>query len=222
MYNESSSPTVTNCTFSGNSSEGMFNYRSSPTVSNCTFSDNSADWGGGMHNYSESHPTVTNCMFSGNYAVFHGGGMHNSWWCNPRVINCTFSVNSASSGGGVYNFHYSSPIIANCILWGDIGGEIYNNDNCSPIVTYSDMQGGYPGVGNIDANPLFFTFIGFDYFLGPGSPCIDAGIPYTSMHAPTVDGISDWHPRWPNWLPNGTRADMGAYGGPGNVGWLPQ
>ncbi len=42
MYNIGSSPTVTNCTFSGNTATahggGMVNFGSNPTVTNCTFS----------------------------------------------------------------------------------------------------------------------------------------------------------------------------------------
>ena len=50
MYNENCSPTVTNCTFSGNAGGGgggggMYNSGSSPTVTNCTFSDNTASYG---------------------------------------------------------------------------------------------------------------------------------------------------------------------------------
>jgi len=55
---------------------------------------------------------------------------------------------------------------------------------------------------------------GFDYLLRPGSPCIDTGDPSVE------DSLYDWHPRWPDWYPNGARSDMGAYGGPGNSGWL--
>src|SRR5690606_20500191 len=45
---------------------GMFNSNSSPTATNCSFSGNSANFsGGGMYN-SSSSPTVTNCSFSGN------------------------------------------------------------------------------------------------------------------------------------------------------------
>jgi len=53
IFNEdSSSPTITNCTFSGNSAKndggGVFNnFNSSPTITNCTFSGNSAENGGG-------------------------------------------------------------------------------------------------------------------------------------------------------------------------------
>ena len=66
MYNENSSPTVNNCTFSGNSAGdyggGMYNENSSPTMSNCTFLGNSAgDSGGGMENYDYSSPTLNNC-----------------------------------------------------------------------------------------------------------------------------------------------------------------
>jgi len=42
-------------------------------------------------------------------------------------------------------------------------------------VTYSNIQGSYPGEGNIDADPLFVNPVMGDYHLRPGSPCIDAG-----------------------------------------------
>jgi hypothetical protein len=71
-------------------------------------------------------------------------------------------------------------------------------------------MGGWLGVGNIDEDPLFISYHGFDYLLRRGSPCIDTGNPYVE------DGFD-----WPNWYMNAPRSDMGAYGGPGNVGWLP-
>jgi hypothetical protein len=116
MYNKGCSPTVTNCTFSGNTASsvngkggGMCNDDCSATVTNCTFSSNTAGSangggdGGGIYNYSGS-PTVTNCTFSRNGASGvngggHGGGMYNDD-CSATVTNCTFSGNSASGGGG--------------------------------------------------------------------------------------------------------------------------
>ena len=47
---------------------GMYNYSSSPTITNCTFTSNSAGYGGGMGNYSYSSPTLTNCTFTSNSA----------------------------------------------------------------------------------------------------------------------------------------------------------
>ncbi len=41
-------------------------------------------------------------------------------------------------------------------------------------VAFSDVQGGFAGIGNIDADPLFVDPANGDYRLRPGSPCIDA------------------------------------------------
>ncbi len=119
MYNDHSSPTVTGCTFIGNSAYGdgggMFNLaHSSPTVSNCTFSVNSADDDGGGM-FSDSSPTVTNCIFSGNSADdYDGGGMANLLECDPTVTNCTFSSNSARRGGGMATCLDSEVTVTNC------------------------------------------------------------------------------------------------------------
>jgi len=60
-------------------------------------------------------------------------------------------------------------------------------------VTYSDVLGGYVGVSNIDADPLFVNVSEGDYHLSEGSPCIDAGDPTSPLD------------------PDSTRADMGAF-----------
>jgi parallel beta-helix repeat protein len=147
MYNNNSSPTVANCTFSGNTAiyngGGMDNNNSYPTVVNCTFSGNNASNGGGMQNYyssptvvnctfsgntallgvgggmfnDNSSPTVVNCTFSGNTADLNGGGMQN-YYSSPTVVNCTFSGNTANTGGGMFNL-YDNPTLANTILWGN-------------------------------------------------------------------------------------------------------
>jgi hypothetical protein len=181
MYNLSyCNPTITNCTFIGNSTTaghggGMYNISyCDPTVTGCTFTNNAADdSGGGMCNY-ESSPTVTNCTFTGNSAIGGGGGMSNWPNCNSTVTNCTFTGNSAgSSGGGMFNWD-SNPTITNCILWNDTPDEI-SDVVCSPIVSYCDVQGGYSGTGNIDADPLFADPGAEDYHLTGLSPCIDVG-----------------------------------------------
>ena len=153
MYNNAAGPTVTHCTFASNSAAtnggGMYNNVASPTVTSCTFFGNAALSGGGMANASGS-PTVTNCTFSNNSASRDGGAYFN-WRSSPTITNCTLTANSATNnGGGMFNFA-SSPLIANCILWDNVGGQITSG---TPIVTYSCVQGGYAGEGNIDADPL--------------------------------------------------------------------
>ncbi|HUW83046.1 MAG TPA: right-handed parallel beta-helix repeat-containing protein [Phycisphaerae bacterium] len=201
MYNQdTSNPTVTHCTFSGNTATsfggGMCNWNNSnPTVTLCTFSGNTAGNGGGMYNW-ESSPTVTHCTFSGNTADV-GGGMYNEFDSSPTVTQCTFSGNTADVGGGMYNRQDSSPTVSNCILWNDTPEEIYNYDDpnypSAPTVTYSDVQGGYPGTGNINAAPLFAG--GGNLRLACSSPCVDAG----NNAAPGLAGVTadlDGNPRF--------------------------
>jgi hypothetical protein len=151
----SSSPTVSNCTFLENSAffiigigngGGMYNSASSPTVTDCTFSGNDASaYGGGMYN-ANSSPTVTNCTFSGNTVspeggVLQGGGMYN-YQSSPTVTNCTFSGNDASGGAGMYNDQNSSPTVTNCTFSGNDasgmgGGGMLNLSTSSPTVVNS-------------------------------------------------------------------------------------
>ena len=66
-------------------------------------------------------------------------------------------------------------------------------------MSYSDIEGGWTGTGNLDADPLFVDAANGDYRLGVGSPCIDKG---TSASAPASDIEGTPRDRAP---------DMGAY-----------
>jgi len=72
-------------------------------------------------------------------------------------------------------------------LWNNTapdGPEIYNDDSSSPTVTYCDIQGGYEGQGNINADPLFVDPENNDFHLKETSPCIDKG----NNNAPEIPG----------------------------------
>ena len=174
LYCLNANPTISECEFRGNTGEhggGMFNIGANPTVTNCTFTNNAVEFfGGGMDN-NLANPTVTNCAFSGNSARF-GAGMYNRSR-SPTLTNCTFSENSAESGGGMYT-RFSNPEMNNCILWNDRPDESVDVDGALTTVRFSDVQGGWPGQGNIDADPLFVDPANGDYRLSAGSPCIDA------------------------------------------------
>jgi len=167
MNNNYSSPSVTNCVFSGNETDygggGIFGYGASPTLENCVFSGNSAIGpAGGMFNIgnlsSQSLPVITNCTFVSNSSGATGGGVNNDIYGSPTLTNCTFSGNTAgSSGGAMYSRagDPTSPKVTNCILYNDSPQEISNELSANPVVTYSDVQSGYLGEGNIDADPEF-------------------------------------------------------------------
>jgi subtilisin family serine protease len=95
---EGSSPTVVNCTFRGSRHPGMRNEGSSPRVMWCSFVDNLAVenvGGGGMANFN-SEPVVMGCRFEGNRAVTYGGGMYNVG-SSGTVISCVFLGNHAGT-----------------------------------------------------------------------------------------------------------------------------
>ncbi len=185
MSNFNSYPSLSNVTFSGNTAingGGMSNSVSSPSLSNVTFSSNSASvYGGGMVNY-ESSPSLSNVTFSSNSASWYGGGMYNEDNSSPSLSNVTFSSNSADyDGGGMYN-RSSSPTVTNTILWSNSPDQIFNYYDSYLTVTYSDIQGGWTGTGNINKNPLLGSLAdngGFTqtHAIAAGSPVIDAGDP---------------------------------------------
>jgi hypothetical protein len=149
MYNEGGDPTVSNCTFSGNTAGaammgtggGMYNESSSPVVTNCTFTRNwAAVLGGGMYNAAGSSPTLVRCSFRQNAAwVLDGGGILNQTDCHPILVNCDFLGNYARGfGGGVCSLGSSNPTLTNCLFSGnsvtEMGGGMYVFEG-SPTLT---------------------------------------------------------------------------------------
>jgi len=221
-----SSPMLRNCTFSENTAKyeggGIYNTGSSPMLTNCTFSGNctffqkeSGMGGAGMSNHSGS-PMLTNCTFSGNLCSSIGGGMFN-YGSSPTLSNCTFATNVAIHGNALACDSWmqgtqSNIEVTNCIFW-DGGDEICNNDMSTITITYTDIQGSWPGEGNINTDPLFRDADGDDNVpgteddnlrLSPGSPCINAGDPNYVAEPNETD--LDGRPRV-----IGGRIDMGAY-----------
>jgi hypothetical protein len=175
------SPTVTGCTFSNNvTADGggaMYNLGfSSPTITDCEILDNEAVWGGAILNRDHSNPLFVGCLFVGNTATSGGGGVLTLIDCFADLVNCTVVSNTTNGiGGGVwvsdaYGGH-SENTVSNSIVWGNVPQQVLADGGATASVTYSNVQGGYPGAGNIDADPLFADA---DGRLGPGSPCIDA------------------------------------------------
>ncbi|MAE71598.1 MAG: hypothetical protein CME06_14160 [Gemmatimonadetes bacterium] len=195
-------------------SGGFMGQQSNASFRYCNVTDNTAtEGGGGGLQIRDSHATVEHCIIARNQAGLNGGGI----WCynsSPTIDYCTIVDNLAPwNGGAIYCEAIANPVVTNSILVGNGPEEIYIVSG-EPAIEFCDVLGGWPGTGNIDANPEFMSDFKLPYILAHDSPCIDAANPADE------DGV-DWaelSPRYSRY--NSVAADMGAYGGPGNVGWL--
>lgn len=225
LYNNNASPTIIDTTFDGNrvtggeettGGGGIRNHSSDATIINCTFTGNSAQYGGGIGNTGNSAPTVVNCIFTRNEAKWIGGGF-NSWTGNPTVINCTFVENIAvSSGGGLGHDGGSRTTVSNCIFWGNAansGAQIGGN---SADITYSCVQGGMSGEGNMDTDPHFSDPQNNDFRLksqgGRWGPLSESWV-QDEITSPCIDAGNPMSPIGQELFPTGGFVNMGAYGG---------
>ena len=117
--------------------------------------------------------------------------MYNSY---PNIQNVTISNNICGTNGGAISCSYdATPSLTNSILWNNASPEIYLEMSGSVTATYSDIQGGWSGTGNINNDPLFVDGSSGNYHLQPTSPCINAGDPASPLD------------------PDSTIVDMGVY-----------
>jgi hypothetical protein len=171
----------------------------SSTIRGNVIARNKAVYGGGGIACSREgcSPFIEGNLIVDNLAIQFGGGFHCNWGASPIIRGNTIAGNSTyyGDGGGICCWHGGFATILNCIFWADsarYGREIYVHDSSEVYVSYSDVEGGWEGEGNIDVYPEFVRPGKGDLRLLWGSPCIDAG------HPDSLD-------------PDGTRSDMGAY-----------
>ena len=142
-------------------------------VVNCALANNTAiAGGGGSYNQVNTYGTISmvNCTFTGNSAAAGSGGGSYNYGGNQKLTNCSFTGNS---GEGLYNT--SVLTLTNDIFYGDTGLEIDDTSTQPLTVDHCDVQGGYAGTNNINADPRFVSPPA-DLHLQAGSPCIGAGI----------------------------------------------
>jgi hypothetical protein len=225
IYCELASPSIINCVVRDCITEyggGIGCVEASAVIIDCMIADcyaggigiwRSGGYGAGIALIKQSKAKIINCTIRDNHGWWNssGGGII----CldsNPVLTNCTLTGNKAfCCGGGMYS-GASTPTVSNCILWGNSPSQISG----TVTVSYSDVQGGYTGLGNIYNDPYFADANTDDYHLkskagrwepncqtwvqdANTSPCIDAGNPNSPI------GLEPF--------PNGGRINMGAYGG---------
>ncbi len=204
-----SSPTIKNCTITNNTTSSVFSIgagincdHSSPEIISCNISYNFAENMGSAISCYYSNPNVTNCLITNNSSTYHTGNIYLEY-SNPTISNCTIVTDAANveKDGGIHAFFDSKPVITNCVLW-ENGDEL---KNC--IATFSCVQDGDLGLGNVKANPLFLEGPLGKYYLTQiaagqliDSPCVNTGNPtlneflQTSVYTTATDAITDEDP----------------------------
>ncbi|MDX2148309.1 MAG: GC-type dockerin domain-anchored protein [Planctomycetota bacterium] len=136
--------------------------------------------------------SIVNALIAGNAATDRGSGIFigtsgssvgAATITTATIANNTGANNTGASGLLVDGCTAAGTIIANSIIRG-------NTDTAglpsqivilaceavpSLVTTYSNVEGGYAGLGNIDADPAFVSPATGDFALAPGSVSIDAG-----------------------------------------------
>ncbi|MGE5295762.1 MAG: PKD domain-containing protein, partial [Solirubrobacterales bacterium] len=230
---------------------GLFCSGAAPTISNCVVTDNRCS---GVKIWNKGNPTVLDCEIAGN-------GIGVEMWANTenRMVLNNYGTfrNCLIVGNDVEGVDSGYPTLQNCTVADNLGIGVdavlakitnsiiyFNGQNAEGVnlqvqkkastVTYSDVQGGWAGEGNLDADPLFVA--GGDYHLQSQgwswnslsgawawddvtSPCIDAGDPASAIgEEPLCEEGDPLSER----AGVNTRIDMGAYGGTAQTSLAPR
>ena len=106
---------------------------------------------------------------------YNGGGIFINSALSVTIENTTVYGNRAALDGGivVINVLPGQGYITNSIIWGNFYGQLNLDSTIS--VTYCDIDGGWPGEGNIDCCPEFCSPGIEDFHLTASSCCLGAG-----------------------------------------------
>ncbi|MBL4902446.1 MAG: right-handed parallel beta-helix repeat-containing protein [Desulfocapsa sp.] len=162
----------------GSAGGGINFYGTSATVSGCIIRNNSADNRAGISISAASKAIIKNSLIVGNISNEYGGGISCYFGADAVITNNTVVDNVANNKSGKTGWtssllsFQSDPIVTNTIFWGNnIPGLVVNAS--APVITYSNIEGGWAGAGNISINPLFAG--AGDFHLTAGSPGINSG-----------------------------------------------
>jgi len=243
IYCSNASPTIANCVIVDNSGAGIeLHNGSNPTITKSKIISNAgagvemwAKKGGRLIIY--NYPTVANCVIVENSQHGISGGI-------PTITNCTIAVNALCGISSFKSTVSNSIIYYNGIDYNGIDSDgVQIESNLDAEVTYTDVQGGWQGQGNIDEIPCFvepgFGFVNLngtpedvnddfwvwvpgDYHLrsraGRWHPNRQtqpaaAGWVHDVLSSPCIDAGNPDSDWTEELLPNGERINMGAYGG---------
>jgi hypothetical protein len=166
-----------------------------PPLSCQTFGEDGGDGGDGGGIFVAGVAQASNCVFIRNVTGQGGaagfgvdpplpapgrGGNGAAWGGGTALsvaVNCSFTANTAAAAGGAGQpagtggGMDAASVTTNSIFWANAPNQV----SPAASVSYCDVQGGFAGVGNLAADPLFENAPNDDLRLQASSPCIDAG-----------------------------------------------
>ena len=169
---EAAGPTIENCIIKNNHTAyagGAIFYTNDtavplePIIKNCMITQNQADYSGGGIYSENGDIAVINSVIAKNISGLFGGGITvlsdyaPGFYDIIDIINSTVTDNNdVMGGGGIYIFYNADVLITDSIIYGNDADQITLYDIAlEPIVEYCNVQGNYPGQGNIDVDPCF-------------------------------------------------------------------
>jgi parallel beta-helix repeat protein len=187
-----------NCVLAGftitGATRGIFCRSASPTILNCQIVGNAE---AGIKLWESADPAILNCIIAGN----GGDGVEMYAAKTGRLVAQNYATLGYCTivGNRAHGIRGGEPVVVNSIIYSNnIDGQSAQIKADDPLVEYCDVQDGFPGTGNINADPGFVrpgywadpadpnlappapentqaVWVGGDYHLNAGSPCIDVG-----------------------------------------------
>jgi hypothetical protein len=185
-----------------------------------------------------SSPTLANCLIAGNRASDASGSVIYCTDSSATFVNCTIADNQAGAFGAALRMEDSPVRVSNSIYWGNVPRDVLFDGVREPLIHYSTIRGGWPGVGNLEADPLFAdvgrwvsrnnpkitvkpdnpdaVWVMGDYHLrsqgGRWDPKMGKWV-RDDVASPCIDAGDPDVPYGDEIFPNGLRINMGMYGG---------
>lgn len=151
----------------------------------------SGQFGGGVFLIGALSTAISNSVVAGNRSNSSDGGGISNLTDNPVLTNVTIQGNS---GGGIRNFNSSSPILRNCIVWGNsfpsgttAGAQLKNGSATSFDVDFSLIQGASGPTNFNDGNRVTWGTSNLDGNLAGNNPQFVAAVAAASAPSSLSD-----------------------------------
>lgn len=183
------------------------------TITSCRFVGNATNGDGGAV-YAPQTFTFVQCTFRDNIAVGNGGAAYCTNMLAGQVwtfVGCTMSANTGAPTNAVASQFLGHIELTNSIVQNHAGAAFDLGVGTTFAATYSNIEGGPVGTGNIDMDPMFAG--PNDLHILAGSPCIDAadlGVMLAEQIYEDVDGA-------PRAMNDPASPDVGPTPWPGSV-----